>query len=70
MKVNTHLCKILCPSSEAETVYMSDVPYRDIDGDLLWPSLIRNPNLFYAVNQVASLIVILVWLIGKQYSAF
>ena len=53
MAVNTRLTKSMCPTTDSEKAFMSNIPYREIVGALLWCSTVCRPDLSYAVNQVA-----------------
>ena len=43
------------PTTNSERDFMSNIPYRETDGSLLWCSKVCRPDLSYAVNQVAKL---------------
>jgi len=41
------------PESDAEKEFMTNIPYREVIGSLLWLSLGTRPDITYAVSQVA-----------------
>ena len=47
------LTQDLGPLTEAETISMQTIPYREVIGCLLWLSLGTRPDITYAVSQVA-----------------
>jgi len=51
--VNITLSRNMSPTNEDEKAEMTDIPYKESVGTLLWSSLCTSPDISYAVSQVA-----------------
>lgn len=50
MDVNVKLCKMQCPKSVEEKSKMSNIPYQELIGSLLFAAQISRPDICYPVN--------------------
>ncbi|XP_055916453.1 uncharacterized protein LOC129949190 [Eupeodes corollae] len=56
MDVNVKLSKENCPKSEKEKLEMSNVPYQELIGSLLFAAQISRPDICFAVNFLSKFI--------------
>ena len=53
MMPEVNLCKDMCAITDEQKEQMSQLPYREVVGKLLWLSLCTRPDILYATTQCA-----------------
>ena len=49
-----NLCKDMCAETDEQKEIMTQLPYREVVGEVLWLSLCARPDIMYVTTQCAS----------------